>query len=467
MTFTTIHFLIFFALVFPLYFVVPRCCRRPLLLISSYYFYMCSGPWYISVIIAITLIDFTAALAMERASTPGARRSLLILSIISNFGLLFAFKYTGFMTRNLNDAFGLSLPVLNFVLPLGISFHTFQAVSYVVEVYRRMAPAERNLLNYALYVAFFPQMVAGPIERPHSLLPQFHVEHELRFENVQAGFRIALWGVFKKAVVADLLATAVNKVYSHPQQFTGPILILATLFFSIQIYCDFSGYSEIAIGIARMMGFRLTVNFRQPYLAESVGAFWRRWHISLSTWFRDYLYLPLGGSRVPRSRYFANLMIVFLVSGLWHGANWTFVVWGALHGSYLVLGTWTAPLRHRLNTPRFVEVLLTFSLVTFAWIFFRANNVSDGLYVATHLLNVGGFRLTDLLSLGLPRFELILAFVLIAVVAVAEYLMAAPPGRILQAWEIRPVRLVAYNACLFAVVFFGVFGRIDFIYFQF
>lgn len=478
MIFTTFQFLVFFICVFLLFFTLPKPWRRPLLLISSYYFYMCSVPWYLTVIIGITLVDFWAAIKIEDAKSQRAKRAYLVISIISNFGLLFTLKYAGFFEQTiLNDALGLGLPVLRFILPLGISFHTFQAVSYTVEVYRGRYPAERNLLTYALYVAFFPQMVAGPIERPYNLLPQFHKDAVLTAVRFQSGLRMALWGLFKKVAVADLLASAVTTVYSHPRGFSGPTLALATFFFSVQIYCDFSGYSDIAIGIARMMGYDLMINFRQPYFAKSVGEFWHRWHISLSTWFRDYLYIPLGGSRVPHARYLVNIMVVFMVSGLWHGANWTFAVWGGLHGLYLVLGNVTAPLRRRLKLLSGLErmggvlavlqTLITFTLVSVAWVFFRAGTVQDGLYIVSHLASPRGFQLGEFLILGLPRFELATAFLMILIVAITEWCIVTRPRVITGLWAARPFRWGLTYACVFATIFFGVFGHIEFIYFQF
>jgi alginate O-acetyltransferase complex protein AlgI len=477
MVFTTFQFLVFFLVFLPLYWTLGKSWRLRVLLVASYYFYMCSIPGYIAVIIAITLIDFFAGMRIEEAKSRNAKSLYLILSIVCNFGLLFAFKYAGFFAYVLDTSFGLGVPVLRFILPLGISFHTFQAVSYTVEVYRGRVPAERNLLRYALYVAFFPQMVAGPIERPFNLLPQFHVEKVLSFDDFRYGLRIAMWGVFKKVVVADLLAPVVNNVYVHPREFPGPVLLLATFFFAIQIYCDFSGYSDIAIGIARMMGFRLMVNFRQPYFARSIGEFWHRWHISLSTWFRDYLYIPLGGNRVAVPRYYVNLMIVFVLSGLWHGANWTFVIWGALHGSYLVIGKLSQSLRDRARAAigmfaqsgivGFLRVLTTFSLVTVAWVFFRANTVGDATFVISHLLDWRALHSIDWFSIGLPRFEMGLAFVVIAIVGVTEWLIASESPRMIRLWSSRAVRLACYNACVFGIIFFGVFGGVEFIYFQF
>jgi D-alanyl-lipoteichoic acid acyltransferase DltB (MBOAT superfamily) len=473
MIFSTYQFLVFFVIVFLLYFTLPKSWRHPLLLVSSYYFYMCSIPWYITVILAITLIDFWAGIQIQDAAEKPTKRLYLIISIISNFGLLFTLKYAGFFA----STFGWNAPFLRFILPLGISFHTFQAVSYTVEVYRGRYPAERNLLTYALYVAFFPQMVAGPIERPYNLLPQFHTDKVLNYQRFTSGVRLALWGLFKKVAVADLLSPAVSAAYSHPQNFSGPILALATFFFAVQIYCDFSGYTDIAIGIARMMGYDLMINFRQPYFSRSIGEFWNRWHISLSTWFRDYLYIPLGGNRVPKPRYFLNLMVVFLVSGLWHGANWTFVVWGALHGFYVIFGQITAPLRSRLQSTSgltrlpgllaALQMLTTFLLVTIAWVFFRVGTIHDGIYIVTHMANPAGFHPEQILTLNLPRFETALAFFVILVVALTEWCIAGHVKTITGLWSARPFRWVCTYACVFAIIFFGVFGHVEFIYFQF
>ena len=349
MLFNSFQFLVFFPIVVTVFFALPDRARKVFLLIASYYFYMCWRPAYIAVIWFITLLDYFAGIMIEDATEERSRRFFLGLSIVGNFGLLFVFKYFDFFGGSLSQALrplGLfDIPTLHFLLPIGLSFHTFQAVSYTIEVYRRRVPAEHNLLDYALYVSFFPQMVAGPIERPYHLLPQFKTPKRVEFASVRYGLELAMWGFFKKVVIADRVAALVNMVYRSPRTFSGPILTLATIFFSIQIYCDFSGYSDIAIGCARIMGFDLMTNFRQPYFSQSIEEFWHRWHISLSTWFRDYLYIPLGGNRVSTPRWCANLLVVFTVSGLWHGANWTFVAWGAVHGIFYLVGRGTARLR--------------------------------------------------------------------------------------------------------------------------
>lgn len=316
---------------------------------------------------------------------------------MSNLGLLFFFKYFNFLSINLNKMFSsfaipIASPVLDILLPVGISFYTFQTLSYTIDVYNRKIPAEKHFGYFALYVSFFPQLVAGPIERPQNLLPQLKIKHEFDYERVTYGLKLMAWGLFKKMVIADTLAIYVNKVYNNLPEYQGFVLVIATVFFTLQIYCDFSGYSDIAIGAARMLGIDLMKNFNAPYLATSIKDFWSRWHISLSTWFRDYVYIPLGGNRVDFSRQIFNLLVTFLLSGLWHGANWTFVVWGALHGFLLILETlYDRYVGKKLfEENKFVIVaktVATFSVVAFAWIFFRANNIDDAFYVLVHMFD--------------------------------------------------------------------------------
>jgi D-alanyl-lipoteichoic acid acyltransferase DltB (MBOAT superfamily) len=436
---------------------------------------MCWSTRYIFVIWGITLIDYVAGLEIEKAQQVGRRRLYLGLSLFCNLSLLVVFKYFNFLTGSLRSAshlFGLQYdpPLLAIILPVGLSFHTFQAMSYTIEVYRRRVPAEKNLLEYALYVAFFPQMVAGPIERPYELLPQFHREPKVTYEGVRAGMVQALWGLFKKMVLADNVADFVKLIYDTPRHYNGSALVLATLLFSIQIYCDFSGYTDIALGLARMMGYELRINFLQPYFSRSVGEFWRRWHISLSTWFRDYVYIPLGGNRVTLSRHYLNLMITFVISGLWHGANWTFVAWGFLHGVYLILAQATAPFLPRFTrVPRlqaFLKTVFTFALVTYAWIFFRANTLQDSWFIATHLLPLGRLDSFLLKVGGFSRATAPYLVLSIIAMFVVEWWIAHPL-RVPRLWARAAFRALAYNACIYAIVFFGFFGHRDFIYFQF
>ena len=481
MLFNSLQFLIFFPLVATAFFALPDRLRNILLLIASYYFYMCWRPGYIAVIIFITLLDYFAGIMIEGAKEERARQFFLGLSILGNFGLLFVFKYFNFFAQSLSAlphvGSSRAIPLLRLALPIGLSFHTFQAVSYTIEVYRRRVPAERNLLDYALYVSFFPQMVAGPIERPYHLLPQFKTHKQIEFESVRSGLEQAMWGFFKKAVIADRIAVMVNTVYRTPQQFSGPILTLATILFSIQIYCDFSGYSDIAIGCARIMGFELMTNFRQPYFSQSIEEFWRRWHISLSTWFRDYLYIPLGGNRVSAWRWCANILVVFTVSGLWHGANWTFVVWGAAHGIFYLVGRATSGLRVSVakmlgegSVPRVFaawRMLFTFALVTAAWVFFRAQSITDALFVFTHFYRIGNFHFADLNQSGMEPSDFIIAAAMITVTFVVEWLQMNETAAARDLWNIKPVRWALYYACAYSIVCFGVFERLEFIYFRF
>ena len=471
MLFNSFQFLFFFVVVWVLFLVTRGTTRKVILLVASYYFYMCWSTRYIWVIWGITIIDYVAGLQIELAEREQTRKLYLGISLVCNIGLLVVFKYFNFLTGSVRSAshlFGLQYdpPLLAILLPVGLSFHTFQAMSYTIEVYRRRVPAEKNLLEYALYVAFFPQMVAGPIERPYELLPQFHREPVVTFSAVRSGLAQALWGLFKKIVVADNIATFVDLVYDTPRQYNGTALMLATLLFSIQIYCDFSGYTDIALGVARMMGYELRINFLQPYFSRSPGEFWRRWHISLSTWFRDYVYIPLGGSRVSVPRHYVNLMVTFLISGLWHGANWTFVIWGGLHGVYLIVSQMVAPFTGRLRGIGVIKTVVTFGLVTYAWIFFRADHLTDAWYVASHFLPSG--RLDPLL-LKVGGFSRATApYLALAVVGmfVVEWWMAHPE-QTPRVWQRPLVRALAYNVCLYAIVFFGFFGHRDFIYFQF
>jgi alginate O-acetyltransferase complex protein AlgI len=410
--FNSAQFAVFFPVVTVLFFASPPRVRWALLLAASCYFYMVFVPAYILILVFTILIDYGAGRLIERARN-GPRRALLVVSLCANLGVLAFFKYWEFLAVNLDRVVGwvgisARVPMLELVLPIGLSFHTFQAMSYTIEVYRGRYPAERHLGIFALYVLFYPQLVAGPIERPFNLLPQLRTHHEFDYFRVRDGLQRMAWGFVKKMVIADRLGVLVDQVYDRPTSYTGWPLILATIFFAVQIYCDFSGYSDIAIGAAEVMGIRLMENFRQPYLATSVAEFWRRWHISLSTWFRDYLYIPLGGSRVLWSRRAANLMIVFLLSGLWHGAAWTFVIWGGIHG-VLVLGHYLgAPMRERIagrllgdgRLRRSVQIALTFTLVCTAWVFFRASSITDAVYVITHALR--DLRLSELLTVFPP-----------------------------------------------------------------
>jgi alginate O-acetyltransferase complex protein AlgI len=400
MVFNSVHFALFFPLVTLGYFLLPNRYRWLWLLAASCWFYMAFIPVYILILFFTIAVDFLVGLNLARMRSMRARKLLLITSLVANIGVLALFKYYGFFDENLEALakfldWNYSLPALSIILPIGLSFHTFQSMSYIIEVYRGNHPAERHLGIFALYVMYYPQLVAGPIERPQNLLPQFRTPHSFDYNRVRNGLQQMLWGFFKKVAIADQLAVTVDLVYGNPSGYAGLALITATALFAFQIYCDFSGYSDIAIGASRVMGIELMENFRQPYWSRSIAEFWRRWHISLSTWFRDYLYIPLGGNRGAPARRMFNLFMVFLISGLWHGASWVFVIWGALHGTYLIVGMLTQPVRKRLvdlsglnRLPALLtglRIVTTFALVSFAWIFFRAESLNDALFVAFHL----------------------------------------------------------------------------------
>lgn len=419
MTFISLQFAIFFCIVVPLYFALPQRLRIPLLLISSYVFYAFSRVEYVLLIAFSTVVDYIAAREISKTDEEFTtkRRFLLGLSIFVNLGVLFLFKYFNFFNNSVefvSTTLGYDFSAFNhqLILPVGISFYTFQSMAYTIDVYRGRIEVENRFTVFATYVAFFPQLVAGPIERAHNMLPQFHRSVRFDYERVVSGLRLILWGVFKKVVIADRLAVYVNSVYNDLDTYSGLPLIVATVFFSFQIYCDFSGYSDIAIGVARVMGYDLMENFRSPYFAESIRDFWRRWHISLSTWFRDYVYIPLGGNRVSVARNLLNLMIVFVVSGLWHGANWTFVVWGALHGVLIVFETIVDLREKSFHIPVWIRRIMTFALVTFAWIFFRANSTGDALYVIQNLLDFSDGTLNLLRPLFGIRIDVRVEFIL-------------------------------------------------------
>ncbi len=494
MLFNSFQFAIFFAVIVATHFALPQRYRWALLLAGSCYFYMAFIPAYILILGLSIVIDYVAGIWIEDA--PSARRkALLVVSVVANVGLLGVFKYFNFINDNLATLartlhWNYGVEGLSIILPIGLSFHTFQAMSYTIEVYRGHQKAERHFGIYALYVMFFPQLVAGPIERPQNLLRQFRASHRLDAERWRSGLKIILWGLFKKVVVADLVAPIVATVYASPSHHSGPILILATVFFAIQIYCDFSGYSDIAIGAARLLGYDLMTNFTQPYFARSVGDFWRRWHISLSTWFRDYLFLPMSyslsrriedvrwlGVRADVWIYAPATMATMVICGLWHGAAWNFVLWGTLHGCYLVLSQLLAPTRRvcarALGLSRvpglmaWAQTLWVLMLVLIGWVFFRAQSFADAMHVLTHAHILRGFRVDDLFALGLPRFELALAFMMIGTVMMVDWLLVRRPAFVMTFWQRRSFRWTCLAGCFYGIVFFGVFDKVQFIYFQF
>ena len=413
MLFNSLHFLLFFLFTTLAYYSLPQRGRWVLLLLASCYFYMAFIPVYLLILGLVIGIDYVAGLYIEQ-SQGSRRRTLLVVSLVANIGLLAFFKYYDFFHVQITaflSTLGLthSVPMLGdlvpgIVLPIGLSFHTFQSISYTIEVYRGNQKAERNLGIYALYVLFYPQLVAGPIERPQNMLHQFYQFQPFDWARVRYGLMLMAGGFVKKVVIADRMALVVDPAFAHIDTANGSTLLLAAVFYSIQIYCDFSGYTDIAIGAGQVLGIRMMMNFNTPYLAASIADFWRRWHISLSSWFRDYVYIPLGGNRGTVSRTYLNTLAVFGLSGLWHGADWKFIIWGLLHGIYLIIGQLWAR-RRQAGAPEAIPVksqlkgiaahrmnqLLTFALVTLTWVFFRAATTSEALVVLGKIFTLDWF----------------------------------------------------------------------------
>lgn len=481
MLFNSLEFLLFFPLVVVSFYILPHRYRWILLLLASYYFYMSWKAEYLFLILISTLIDYFAGLRMGLESDIYKRRNYLLLSLIANLGILFGFKYFNFFNDSVREIFNqfnvfYGVSAFNILLPVGISFYTFQSLSYSIDVYRGERSPEKHLGYFALYVAYFPQLVAGPIERSTRLLPQFFIKQNFDYKNVTDGLKIMLWGFFKKIVIADRLALYVNEVYNNPTEYHGLQILLATYFFAFQIYCDFSGYSDIAIGAARIMGIKLMNNFERPYYSKSIREFWKRWHISLSTWFRDYLYISLGGSRVVKWRWYYNIFIVFLVSGMWHGANWTFLIWGGLHGFYMLFSNWTKNLRNnavkifKLNDlpmlHKYIKIFITFHLVLIGWIFFRANNISDAILIFSRIIE---FDFTKLSSLKLSFSWYLLSISFISIIILEIVHLFERKESILNLLNKQPIwlRFSIYYAIIFYIIIFGQFEQTDFIYFQF
>jgi alginate O-acetyltransferase complex protein AlgI len=486
MLFNSFDFILFFPIVTILFFLLPQRFRWPLLLTASCFFYMYFIPVYILILFFTIIIDYIAGIYLEDTHDAKRKRLYLGLSIVANVGVLAVFKYYNFFLDNLNAAsmatFEQFLPLryLAIALPIGLSFHTFQAMSYTFEVYYGRQKAERHFGIYALYVMFYPQLVAGPIERPQNILHQFHEKQYFDYARVRDGLSMMLWGLFKKVVIADNLAGYVNLAYHDPEDKTGMTLLLGSYFFAFQIYCDFSGYSDIAVGAAKVMGFNLMENFRYPYGSSSIREFWSRWHISLSTWFRDYLYIPLGGNRVTKGRWMFNLFFVFMISGFWHGANWTYIIWGALHGLYLVCGIMKDDLVERFNIPftekkskliKAFNIILTFHLALIAWVFFRAEPIDDAFAIIEKIfssMQIKDFNKSLVFFVGNPNY---LGKIVFHLALVAGFIAIDPfvDQIVKQKIKIQSsiLKLVLYSVILASVILFGFFGEVQFIYFQF
>lgn len=489
MLFNSIDFLIFFPIVTIIFFIIPKKLRSVWLLIASYYFYMSWNPKYAFLIALSTVITFLSGWWMDRMESKRAKQWIVAGSMVSNLAILAVFKYANFALQSLSDVMsqlgiGTIDRRLDLLLPVGISFYTFQALSYTMDVYRGEIKAEKNLIRYALFVSFFPQLVAGPIERSGNLLSQIQRVKEAKlweFERIRDGLLLMFYGLFQKLVIADRTSILVNEVYRNYASYGFLELAIASVLFAFQIYCDFGGYTNIARGAAQVMGFSLMQNFRQPYLATSIKDFWRRWHISLTSWFTDYLYIPLGGNRKGTARKYVNILIVFGVSGLWHGASWHFVAWGLLHAVYQIVGDAKARLRQKLwpeksgkrettFSSKLGKGLVTFVLVDIAWVFFAADSLGHVYHIFGQMLTV--FQTTDVFALGLDRgnwFMLCFAILVLMIVDVIHE----------KGWSVFCLvnrqaiwfRWALYLGVIWFTILFGIYGvnydTGQFIYFQF
>ncbi|SIO62233.1 D-alanyl-lipoteichoic acid acyltransferase DltB, MBOAT superfamily [Singulisphaera sp. GP187] len=471
MLFNTFHFAYFFAILLPLYWILPHKPQNYLLLAASYYFYSCWDPRFLSLLLLSTAMDYACGLAVDRIETPRKRKLFVAISMVLNLGMLGYFKYYNFFAESLQAALargGISVPLaqLNVVLPIGISFYTFQSMSYVIDVYRRDIKPTRNFIEFAAFVSFFPHLVAGPIMRPTTLLPQIEKPRRFNLQQFYQGIYLIFWGLTKKVVVADNLATIVNDLFNRWETIDGGLAMIAIYAFAFQIYCDFSGYTDAARGIAKCLGIELALNFNLPYFATSPQDFWSRWHISLSTWLRDYLYIPLGGSRGSQFKLYRNLMLTMIIGGLWHGAAWTFVLWGFYQGVLLVGHRLARPLLDRVRPTELIDracwkalrIFVTFHLVCLGWLIFRASSIAQ----------VKGMLGAIVYKASIPASAYILPVAVcilpLLLVQIVQFLSKDLDVVFRTPWY---VRSVFYTACFYAFVLAGNFGGSQFIYFQF
>lgn len=493
MLFNSYQFLVFFPIVCLVYFVIPRRFQHMWLLMSSYFFYMCWNAKYAVLLLFVTVVTFLCGIIIGNHAKKDRNKKMMVgIGVIVCLSVLFLFKYVNLFGSTFNFiigrvGIGIAVPSIDFVLPVGISFYTFQALSYVIDVYRGDVRGEKNFLKYALFVSFFPQLVAGPIERSKNLLHQVNEEHEFNYENMRHGLLLMVWGMFLKLVIADRAAMYVDTVYGNISSYGGEYVLMAAILFSIQIYCDFAGYSIIAIGAAKVMGFTLMENFNRPYLASTVEEFWRNWHISLTSWFRDYLYIPLGGNRKGKLRKYINIMIVFLVSGLWHGAGWHFVLWGGINGLYQVIGDLLKDIKEsirrvfriRENSKALLccRMAVTCAFVGFAWIFFRADSMGVAITGIKSIINslANGYNMGTLHGVfinvisGRQFFVLGIAIAILLIADILKYNNINVPSWIVS--RNRFARWSIYLLAVMSIVIFGIWGPEfsagSFIYFQF
>lgn len=478
MLFNSLEFAIFFLIVFLLYWAIPQKLRCPFLLVASYYFYMSWNVQYVFLILLTTIVSYFAGILLERTDKRDIKKAIVVGTLFICLGVLFIFKYFNFISASIasiSNKFSLNLhPVtLNLLLPVGISFYTFQTLSYVIDVYRGTIEAEHNIGVYATFVSFFPQLVAGPIERSKNLLPQIKKEKNFDYEESTYGLKLMAWGYFKKIAIADVLAGYVDNAYNSLGALYGFDYALAIFFFTIQIYCDFSGYSDIAIGASKMLGINLMKNFNSPYFSKSIREFWSRWHISLSTWFKDYLYIPLGGNRCSKTRNYFNLLVTFLISGLWHGASWTYVLWGGIHGVIQVLEKVSEKLFKKLKIENklrgIISTIFVFVICNLAWVFFRAETINDAIYVIGHAVyGIWSPSYYFHTNLGLGNIQILNIFVMIIILATYDYSSLKTDVIKWVSSQKLLIRWMVYIALIiFIIVNAPMSNETAFIYFQF
>lgn len=503
MLFNSINFLLFFPIMVLSYYIIPQKYRHVWLLIVSYGFYMLWNPIHILLLVGMTIVTYISGRCMgkNRANTmqkeePGwkkevfKRRFYMIAAILINIGILIFFKYTNFVFHDLGGILEalriqITIPKFDVMLPIGISFYTFKSISYVIDCYRGDIESERNILKYALYVAFFPQLASGPIERASSFLKQIDEKHRFELTRIRDGVLLMLWGLFQKMVIADRVAILVNQTFDYYQSYTGFQIVTAALFFTVQIYCDFTGYSNLAIGAAQVLGYQTMMNFNTPYFSKSVAEFWRRWHISLSSWFRDYLYIPLGGNRDGKKKKYRNIMIVFLISGLWHGAGWHYIIWGGLNGAYQIIGAELKPLKQWIYkkfsvktdvfSHKLLQTMITFLLISITWVFFRAADLKSAIFMLIRMvqgLDIGMFFDGSLYTMNLNKGEFWIAMAGMAVLCFVSILQYK--GMHIRATLAKQglwFQYLLYLGIIFSILIFGVYGpsfdASEFIYLQF
>lgn len=482
MLFNSVAFAFFMPIVFLLYWALPHRFRWMALLAANCWFYMSWDPKYIIVILLTTVVSYFSAFFIEKTENKKRKKGILVIGVLITLVFLLVFKYTDFALTSVFKVLQLfAIPVqkttLNLVMPIGISFYTFQMVGYIADVYTGKIKAEHHFGHYALFVSFFPNILSGPIERAANMLPQFKEEKKFIYDDAVYGLRLILLGFLKKMIFADSMSKYVDAVFNHTEGTSGLAFIIAIILFTFQIYCDFSGYSDIAIGVARLLGIRLMDNFKQPYYASSVKEFWQRWHISLSTWFRDYVYIPLGGNRVSKPRKNLNLLLTFLTSGLWHGANWTFVLWGGIHGLYQIIENTikSAWKKHHPQTPakhpktvHTLQTLLTFCLVAYAWMFFRANSITDAIYITTHLFQGYNWQ-QALIDTSMSYLSVAKTLLAIVVLMLYDY-FSLKKDLLSEMSKLKlPLRWLIYIAVTVLIIILSLHNGIkqEFIYFKF